>query len=98
MRNTVKANESKMSRPEVEKLSLGWICGFVRIMCAVQCRLDFDDGWRAGWAKSLPTLSSIAFSTIHRKEGAAPKNNQQEISGKNDKIMELFDSEYSRII
>jgi hypothetical protein len=64
----------------------------------VQCSADWISmmvGERAG-QKSLPTLSSIAFSTIHRKESAAQKNNQQEISSNNDKTMELFDSEYSR--
>jgi len=76
MRNTVKANDSKMSRREVEILSLEWICSFCEnnVCSAVQCcRLEFDDGWRAGWAKSLPTLSSIAFSTIHRTEKCRAK-------------------------
>ena len=99
MRNTVKANDSKMSRREVEILSLEWSCSFCEnnVCSAVQCcRLEFDDGWRAGWAKSLPTLSSIAFSTIHRKESAGKKKNQQEINSNNDKIRGLINSEYSR--
>jgi hypothetical protein len=61
-------------------------------MCAVQCcRLDFDDGWRAGWAKPLPFRPFLPSHSLQFIEKKAPrkKKNQQEISGNNDKIMEL---------
>jgi hypothetical protein len=73
----VKANDSKMSRPEVEKFGLEWICSFCEnnVCSAVQCSADWISMMRleSGLGKIASDLSSIAFSTIHRKESAAQK-------------------------
>jgi hypothetical protein len=81
MRNTVKANDSKMRRPEVEELSLEWICSFrennvCSVQCsAVQCGADWISmmvGERAGQNRFRPFLPSHSLQFIEQKS-AAPK-------------------------
>lgn len=101
MRNTVKANDSKMSRPEVEILSLEWICSFCENnVCSAVLPTGFRWWLESGLGKtaSVPTLSSIAFSTIHRKESAAQEKESagnQRQQRQNHGIT-VIDSEYSR--
>jgi hypothetical protein len=95
MRDTVKANESKMSRPEVEKLSLGWICSFCENNVCSADWISMMVGERAGQNRFRPFLPSHSLQFIEKK-APRKKKFQQEISGNDYQIIALVDSGYSR--
>jgi hypothetical protein len=72
----VKANDSKMSRPEVEKFGLEWICSFCEnnVCSAVQCSADWISmmGLESGLGKiaSDPFFHRILYNSSKRKRSA----------------------------